>query len=50
MPPERAGEIIVAGVERRKKRVLVGGDARFMAVVERLAPISYWKYLGRALK
>jgi NAD(P)-dependent dehydrogenase (short-subunit alcohol dehydrogenase family) len=50
MPPERAGEIIVAGVEKKRPRVLVGGDARFMAVVERLAPVSYWKFLGRALK
>jgi NAD(P)-dependent dehydrogenase (short-subunit alcohol dehydrogenase family) len=50
MPPEKAGEIIVAGVEKERPRVLVGGDARFMAVVERLAPVSYWKFLGRALK
>jgi len=50
MPPERAGEIIVAGAERGRPRVVVGNDARFMAVVERLAPVSYWKFLGRALK
>jgi NAD(P)-dependent dehydrogenase (short-subunit alcohol dehydrogenase family) len=50
MPPEKAGEIIVAGVEKDRPRVLVGSDARFMAVVERLAPVSYWKLLGRALK
>jgi NAD(P)-dependent dehydrogenase (short-subunit alcohol dehydrogenase family) len=50
MPLEKAGEIIVAGVEKERPRVLVGGDARFMAVMERLAPISYWKILGRALK
>ncbi|MEA3053155.1 MAG: hypothetical protein QOG72_2058 [Sphingomonadales bacterium] len=50
MPPERAGEIIVAGVEKGRPRVLVGNDARFMAVVERMAPVSYWKILGRALR
>jgi hypothetical protein len=50
MPPERAGEIIVAGVEKDRPRVIVGNDARFMAIVERLAPVSYWKLLGRALK
>ncbi|HEX8574174.1 MAG TPA: SDR family NAD(P)-dependent oxidoreductase [Allosphingosinicella sp.] len=50
MPAEKAGEIIVAGVEKERPRVLVGGDARFMAIVERLAPVSYWKLLGRALK
>lgn len=50
MPPERAGEIIVGGVEKRRPRVLVGNDARFMALVERLAPVSYWKFIGRGLK
>jgi NAD(P)-dependent dehydrogenase (short-subunit alcohol dehydrogenase family) len=50
MPPEKAGEIIVSGVERERPRVVVGNDARFMAVVERLAPVSYWKFLGRALR
>jgi NAD(P)-dependent dehydrogenase (short-subunit alcohol dehydrogenase family) len=50
MPPERAGEIIVDGVEKERPRVIVGNDARFMAIVERLAPISYWKLLGRALQ
>lgn len=50
MPPVKAGEIIVTGVEKERPRVLVGGDARFMAIVERIAPVSYWKLLGRALK
>lgn len=50
MPPENAGEIIVSGVERERPRVVVGNDARFMALVERVAPVSYWKLLGRALK
>lgn len=50
MPPERAGEIIVSGVEKDRARIIVGNDARFMATVERLAPISYWKLLGRALR
>jgi NAD(P)-dependent dehydrogenase (short-subunit alcohol dehydrogenase family) len=43
MPPETAGEIIVKGIERRSARVLVGNDAKFLAFLERLAPISYWK-------
>ncbi|HEX8622061.1 MAG TPA: SDR family NAD(P)-dependent oxidoreductase [Allosphingosinicella sp.] len=50
MPPEKAGEIIVGGVERERPRVVVGNDARFMALVERIAPVGYWKFLGRALK
>lgn len=50
MPPEQAGEIIVGGVEKDRPRVIVGKDARFMAMIERLAPVSYWKILGRALQ
>jgi short-subunit dehydrogenase len=47
MPPERAGEIIVRAAERRRARVLVGGDAVFVAAIERLAPVRYWRLLGR---
>jgi NAD(P)-dependent dehydrogenase (short-subunit alcohol dehydrogenase family) len=47
MPPQTAGEIIVQGIERRSARVLVGNDAKFLAVLERLAPISYWKIFSR---
>jgi len=47
MPPAQAGEIIVKGIERRSPRVLVGNDAKLLAFVERLAPKSYMKALGR---
>ena len=50
MPPETAGEIIVRGVERRKARILVGSDAKYAALVERLMPVNYWKWLGRGGK
>jgi NAD(P)-dependent dehydrogenase (short-subunit alcohol dehydrogenase family) len=49
MPPEVAGEIIVKGIERRSARVLVGNDAKFLALLERLAPISYWKIFRRLI-
>ncbi len=49
MPPPTAGEIIVKGIERRSARVLVGNDAKFLALLERLAPISYWKIFMRFL-
>jgi len=41
MPPEAAGETIVCAVERRIPRVVVGGQAKMMALIERLAPVSY---------
>jgi NAD(P)-dependent dehydrogenase (short-subunit alcohol dehydrogenase family) len=47
MPPAAAGEIIVKGIERRSARVLVGNDAKFLAFLERAAPISYWKIFSR---
>jgi short-subunit dehydrogenase len=46
MPPEIAGEIIVRGVENRKPRILVGRDAKFVALLERLMPVTYWNWLG----
>ena len=49
MPPEAAGEFIVKGIQRRSPRVLVGNDARFLALLERLAPNSYWKIFSRLL-
>jgi hypothetical protein len=49
MPPAAAGEIIVTGIERRSPRVLVGNDAKFLAFLERLAPISYWKIFSRLI-
>lgn len=49
LPPEVAGETIVKAIERRKPRVLVGSDARAVALIERVAPVSYWKLLGRLI-
>ena len=49
MPADTAGEIIVRGIERRRARVLVGPDARAIALVERLAPVGYWRLFERAL-
>jgi short-subunit dehydrogenase len=47
LSPERAGEIIVEGIERRSKRVLVGRDAKMIAIVERLAPVNHLATLKR---
>jgi short-subunit dehydrogenase len=46
MPPAEAGEIIVQAVERRAPRVVVGGQAKMVALIERLAPVSYWRILA----
>lgn len=50
MPLEQAGEIIVRGIEARKKRILVGYDAVGLSILSRLAPVSYWKILSTKLR
>jgi NAD(P)-dependent dehydrogenase (short-subunit alcohol dehydrogenase family) len=47
LPPETAGEIIAEAIAHRRTRVLVGADAKRLAVIERFAPVSYWKVLRR---
>jgi short-subunit dehydrogenase len=41
MSPEDAADIIVEAVARRRSRVLVGADAKLVALVERLLPVSH---------
>jgi len=50
MSPEKAAAIIVRAVEQDKARVIVGWDAWFAALVERLMPVGYWGLLGRRMK
>jgi NAD(P)-dependent dehydrogenase (short-subunit alcohol dehydrogenase family) len=50
MPPEKAGEIIVRGVEKRRARILIGWDAVIVSLLERLVPVNYWRVLERRLK
>jgi short-subunit dehydrogenase len=46
-PPAVAAEIILAGVERRRPRILVGTDAKLGYWVERLMPTKYWALFKR---
>jgi short-subunit dehydrogenase len=48
--PEVAAARIVAGIKRREKRILIGGDARFIAIMQRLFPINYWKFFRRSFR
>ncbi len=50
LAPEIAGETIVKGIERRQRRILVGGDARMIAAIERLAPVSHPAILARLMQ
>ena len=46
---EQAAEIILNGVKKNKAQILVGKDARFMALIERLFPTGYLKVMNRFL-
>lgn len=50
LSPDKAGETIVQAIARKRERVLVGGDAKFIALLERLAPVHYWRLLARLIK
>ena len=45
MSPEKAAGLIVRAVERQKKRLLVGADARAGDAVQRALPAGYWRIL-----
>jgi short-subunit dehydrogenase len=49
MPPEKAAQIIVRGIEGDKGRVIVGNDALLLALIERLLPVSYWSVIERLM-
>lgn len=44
--PEQAAAIIVAGMEKRSPRVLIGKDARFIDWMTRLFPETYFRRIG----
>ncbi len=48
--PAEAADAIVRGIRRNASRVLIGGDARSMDLLARLAPGSYVRAIARHLK
>jgi short-subunit dehydrogenase len=47
--PQAAAQRIIKGVENNQLRILIGGDARFMDLLQRLRPATYWAPLQRRL-
>jgi NAD(P)-dependent dehydrogenase (short-subunit alcohol dehydrogenase family) len=41
---------IIRGIERNEPRVLIGADAHFMELVQRLRPVTYWSMLMSAFR
>jgi short-subunit dehydrogenase len=47
MPPEKAAGMIVAAIEGRRPRLLIGWSAKVPDVLVRLMPGSYWRLIAR---
>ncbi|MGH8504403.1 MAG: SDR family NAD(P)-dependent oxidoreductase [Stenotrophobium sp.] len=47
---DEAARVILAGVRSNARRVLIGGDARAIDIMQRLLPTSYQKLVTRAIK
>ena len=47
MPPERAAARIIAAIEKRRPRLLIGWSATVPDVLVRLMPGSYWRLIAR---
>jgi short-subunit dehydrogenase len=48
--PAAAAQRIVRGIERNEPRILIGADARYLDIIQRLRPATYWPLLARAFK
>jgi short-subunit dehydrogenase len=48
--PATAALRIITGIEKNQPRILIGNDARFMDLVQRLRPATYWALLGRRIE
>jgi short-subunit dehydrogenase len=48
--PAAAALRIIAGIEKNQPRILIGNDARFMDLLQRFRPATYWTVLARRLE
>jgi short-subunit dehydrogenase len=45
--PAKAARRIIEGIEGNKPRILIGKDARFIDLLQRFRPVTYWSVLSR---
>ncbi|MGB0907266.1 MAG: SDR family NAD(P)-dependent oxidoreductase [Maricaulaceae bacterium] len=45
--PEKAADIILTGTLKKKRRIIVGKDAKFLTLITRLFPVGYHKFIRR---
>jgi short-subunit dehydrogenase len=48
--PQAAALRIIQGIENNEPRILIGNDARFMDLLQRLRPGTYWRVLARRIE
>jgi len=47
--PRDAALRIIKGIQRNEPRILIGSDARFMDLLQRLLPGTYWRVMAKRL-
>jgi short-subunit dehydrogenase len=50
MPPAQAAQVIVSGILKNKKRILIGKDAKLIDWIVRICPAKYTKLLLTQIK
>jgi short-subunit dehydrogenase len=48
--PKAAALRIITGIEKNQPRILIGNDARFMDLLQRLRPATYWAPMARMIE
>jgi short-subunit dehydrogenase len=48
--PQAAALRIIKGIEKNQPRILIGNDARFMDLLQRLRPATYWAPMARMIE
>lgn len=48
--PQGAALRIIRGIEKNESRILIGNDARFLDLLQRFKPATYWPVLARRIE
>ncbi|MBA2399619.1 MAG: SDR family NAD(P)-dependent oxidoreductase [Bradyrhizobium sp.] len=48
--PAAAAQRIITGIEKNQPRILIGSDARFMDLLQRFRPATYWAVLAKRIQ
>ena len=48
--PPIAAQRIIAGIEKNQPRILIGNDAKFMDLLQRFRPATYWAVLAKRIQ